>query len=145
MKNIVRLIVASVILAGTTINLFAEEAASAVESQIPKANTLDELLDTVKRARTAESDLNKRRIQQFRADRNRQKSLLDNAEAEEKRQEQRTIQLKANYDANEQKLAEISDQLGKLFPLATSEKHMAGRELGRQEPTPSLKYQAIAV
>ena len=46
----------------------------------------------------------------------------------------------------EQKLAEMADQLTKLFPLVTSEKHMAGRELGRQEPTPSLKkYQEMAV
>jgi len=45
----------------------------------------------------------------------------------------------------EQKLAEMAEQLAKLFPLMTSEKHMAGRELGRQEPTPSLKYQATAV
>ncbi|MBF0461833.1 MAG: transposase, partial [Magnetococcales bacterium] len=40
----------------------------------------------------------------------------------------------------EQKLAEMADQLAKLFPLATSEKHMAGRDLGRQEPTPSLRH-----
>ena len=44
----------------------------------------------------------------------------------------------------EQKLAEMAGQLAKLFPLATSEKHMAGRELGRQESTPSLKYRAMA-
>ncbi len=43
----------------------------------------------------------------------------------------------------EQKLAELAGQLAKLFPLATSEKHMAGRDLGRQEPTPSLKYRAM--
>ena len=55
-----------------------------------------------------------------------------------------TIRKVMNADDPEQKLAEMADQLVKLFPLATSEKHMAGRELGRQEPTPSLKYQAMA-
>ncbi len=55
-----------------------------------------------------------------------------------------TIQTVLNDEDPEQKLAEMADQLTKLFPLATSEKHMAGRELGRQEPTPSLKYQAMA-
>ncbi|MBF0176338.1 MAG: hypothetical protein HQL63_05760 [Magnetococcales bacterium] len=45
----------------------------------------------------------------------------------------------------EQKLAEMADQLAKLFPLMTSEKHMVGRELGRQESSPSLKHHAMAV
>lgn len=54
-----------------------------------------------------------------------------------------TIRTVLAADDPEQKLAEMADQLAKLFPLATSEKHMAGRELGRQEPTPSLKYQAM--
>jgi hypothetical protein len=29
-----------------------------------------------------------------------------------------------------------------LFPLAPSSKHMSGRDLGRLEPTPSLRYRA---
>ena len=56
----------------------------------------------------------------------------------------KTIRVVLDANDPEQKLAEISDQLGKLFPLATSEKHMVGRELGRQEPTPSLEYHAKA-
>jgi len=55
-----------------------------------------------------------------------------------------TIRTVLAADDPEQKLAEMADQLAKLFPLETSEKHMAGRELGRQEPTPSLKYHAKA-
>jgi len=111
MKKLASLIVASVFLAGTTMNIFAEEDTTVIETQIPKANSLDELLETVKKARTVDSDLNKRRIQEFRSERNRQKSLLDNAEAEEKRQEKRTVQLKATYDDNEQKLLEMDDSL----------------------------------
>lgn len=53
-----------------------------------------------------------------------------------------TIRTVLSADDPEQKLAEMADQLAKLFPLATSEKHMAGRDLGRQEPTPSLKHLA---
>ena len=49
-----------------------------------------------------------------------------------------------DFDFSQQKLAEMADQLAKLFPLMTSEKHMAGRELGRQEPTLSLKYQTMS-
>jgi hypothetical protein len=55
-----------------------------------------------------------------------------------------TIRTVLVADDPEQKLAEMADQLAKLFPLATSEKHMVGRELGRQEPTPCLKYHAKA-
>ena len=51
-----------------------------------------------------------------------------------------TIRTVLAADDPEQKLAEMADQLAKLFPLATSEKHMAGRDLGRQEPTPSLRH-----
>ncbi len=112
MKKLASLIVASVILAGTTINLLAAEtAAPVIETQIPKANSLDELLATVKIARTADSALNKKRIQEFRSARNRQKTLLNNALAEEKRQERRTDELKATYDANELKLATMDDSL----------------------------------
>ncbi len=110
MKKLVSLIVASFILAGTTFNLFAADA-PVVESQITKANSLDELLKIVKKARTAESALNKRRINEFRSAHDRQKTLLNNAIAEEKRQERRTVELKAQYDANELKLAKMDDLL----------------------------------
>ena len=46
----------------------------------------------------------------------------------------------------------VADRLEQLvakvkpwFPLAPSGKHMSGRDLGRQEPTPSLKYRAAQV
>ncbi|MBF0415045.1 MAG: hypothetical protein HQL79_04665 [Magnetococcales bacterium] len=55
-----------------------------------------------------------------------------------------TIRIVLAADDPDQKLAETAEQFAELFPLETSEKHMAGRDLGRQEPTPSLKYQAMA-
>ena len=39
----------------------------------------------------------------------------------------------------------LVDKVKLLFPLAESEKHMSGRDLGRLEPTPSLKYHAAQV
>ena len=110
MKLLAKMIIASVLLAGMTINIFAADSAAA-DTQLPKANSLDELLEMVKKSRTAESALNKRRIQEFRSARNRQKSLLDNALAEEKRQERRTVTLKARYDANELELVKMDDML----------------------------------
>lgn len=43
-----------------------------------------------------------------------------------------------------QRLDEIIAVAKKLFPSRDSAKHMSGRDLGRLEPTPSLKYRAEA-
>jgi hypothetical protein len=43
-----------------------------------------------------------------------------------------------------QPLDEIITVAKRLFPLRDSAKHMNGRDLGRLEPTPSLKYRAAA-
>jgi hypothetical protein len=45
----------------------------------------------------------------------------------------------------EQELAKLSDTLTKQFAMMPSGKHMVGRDLGRQEPTPSLKYKVMAM
>ena len=45
----------------------------------------------------------------------------------------------------EQELAKLADTLTKQFTLMPSGKHMVGRDLGRQEPSPSLKCKAIAM
>ncbi len=107
MKKMIKLLVAGVATLGLTFAVSAQET----ESQISQAATLDELLEIVKKARTAESALNKRRIAEFRSARDQQKRLLDNAIAEEKRLQRRTEQLKAQFDANEQKIAEMEEQL----------------------------------
>jgi biopolymer transport protein ExbB len=108
MKTLTKLFVTGLASIGLTFSVMAQEAPT---TQISKANTLDELLEIVKKARTAESALNKRRIAEFRAARDRQKTLLDNAIAEEKRLQRRTEELKAQFDANEQKIAEMEEQL----------------------------------
>jgi hypothetical protein len=38
---------------------------------------------------------------------------------------------------------ELTEKIKTLFPLASSKKHMSGRDLGRQEPTPSLVRRAV--
>lgn len=47
-------------------------------------------------------------------------------------------------DHPEQPLAQLADILAQQFALVPSEKPMAGRDLGRLEPTPSLNYKAAA-
>ena len=44
----------------------------------------------------------------------------------------------------EQHFQRLTDTLAKHFSLAHSEKHLVGRDLGRLEPTPALKYKAAA-
>lgn len=41
-------------------------------------------------------------------------------------------------------LEQLADKFKQLFPLAPSGKHMTGRDLGRQEPTPSLLRRAVS-
>ncbi len=47
-------------------------------------------------------------------------------------------------DNPHEKLDEVVKMAKQLFPLRSSAKHMSGREPGRLEPTPSLKYRAQA-
>ena len=49
-----------------------------------------------------------------------------------------------NAENPHQRLEEILTAAKQLFPLRDSAKHMNGRDLGRLEPTPSLKYRAAA-
>jgi hypothetical protein len=39
-----------------------------------------------------------------------------------------------------ERLAQLAEKVKVWFPLSPSGKHMSGRNLGRQEPTPSLRY-----
>lgn len=43
-----------------------------------------------------------------------------------------------------QQLQRLAQQLEELFPLNPSDKHMVNRDMGRLEPTPSLKYRVHA-
>ena len=43
-----------------------------------------------------------------------------------------------------QQLQQLGDTLTQYFDLRPSEKHLVGRDLGRLEPSPSLKYKAAA-
>ncbi len=43
-----------------------------------------------------------------------------------------------------EQLQRLAQQLEELFPLNPSDKHMVSRDMGRMEPTPSLKYRALA-
>jgi hypothetical protein len=41
-----------------------------------------------------------------------------------------------------ERLTQLAEKVKAWFPLTPSGKHLSGRDLGRQEPTPSLRYRA---
>lgn len=86
----------------------AEQKADTGAVETPAATTLNELLKLVKEDKIRQSRTNAKRVEEFRRDRNQQRALLNKAKAEQKREEDRTARLKAQYDANEKKLAELA-------------------------------------
>jgi len=87
-----------------------------------QAKSLDELLQQTRSARSAESAENEQRIREFRSERNQQATLLKNAKAELAALERRADELSGQFDANEEKLAELettlsgkSGALGEMF------------------------------
>jgi biopolymer transport protein ExbB len=102
----------------------AQEAqkAPAASPPVNAAQSLQELLEQTRQARSAEAQQNAAREQQFMADRNRQSQLLGQARAERTAQENRSKALSAQFDANEKKLTDLravldakGGNLGELF------------------------------
>jgi biopolymer transport protein ExbB len=88
------------------------------------AQTLDELAEIVRRAASSEGQINQQRETEFLRDRNHQRELLAQAEAEKKREEKRSDNLKTEYDRLERDLAELTTilqermgNLGELFGI----------------------------
>jgi len=104
-------ILAAALLVGATFGVSAAEEAKkdtgAIET--PAAETLSELLRLVKADKIRQSRVNTSRIEKFRKERNNQRSMLNTAKAEQKREEDRTERLKAQYEANLKKLAELDE------------------------------------
>jgi biopolymer transport protein ExbB len=86
------------------------------------AETLDQLLQETKNARAEEEKANAAREQEFLANRDRQKQLMEDAKRERDAAQARSQQLSARFDANEIKLNELETllraregNLGELF------------------------------
>lgn len=85
-------------------------------------NTLDELLEQVRRSSQEEHRVDQERLQRFNRERNNQSNLLNQARAELRREEERSDRLQREFDENEQQLAELETtldermgNLGELF------------------------------
>jgi biopolymer transport protein ExbB len=88
------------------------------------AQTLEELAEIVRRAASAESQINQEREAQFVRERDNQRNLLAAAQAEKRREEKRSDDLKSEYDRLERELAELTTvlqermgNLGELFGI----------------------------
>ena len=98
------------------------------------ADTLDDLLKEVREQRQRVSAENQEREQRFQRERNNQRALLQQAQAELAQQEQRSNDLTAAFNANEQEITELQDNLevqvgnfGELFGVV---RQVAGDTVG---------------
>jgi biopolymer transport protein ExbB len=73
--------------------------------------SLDALLEAVRSGRVAESRANAQRLQQFRADKSRQRQMLDDIIAEEKRQEAISEKREAIFEEQESRIGELEERL----------------------------------
>jgi len=88
------------------------------------AQTLEELAEIVRRAASTEGQINQEREAEFIRERDNQRKLLAAANAEKRREEQRSDDLKSEYDRLERELAELTTvlqermgNLGELFGI----------------------------
>lgn len=92
--------------------------------------TLDDLLEEVENAVSAEQRIDQERLRQFRNERARQQELLEQARAELRAQEQRSDRLNAAYDDNERILADLeatlAERMGNLGELFGVVRQVAG-------------------
>jgi biopolymer transport protein ExbB len=90
----------------------AQEAAVAADDLVvTEADTLDELLENVRERRVVESRLHTEREQQFARDRASQAKLLQDAQGERRREEQRSDRLETAFDENEIRIGDLQEQL----------------------------------
>ncbi|NCF16730.1 MAG: energy transducer TonB [Haliea sp.] len=96
-------------------------ALSAGSALAQDAQSLDQLLDFVKRGQVAESKENRAREQRFAKDKANQAAALKQAEAERAREEQRSAELEDAFEENEllivAKQKQLQEKLGTLTEL----------------------------
>ncbi len=84
---------------------------TASAADLTQAETVDELLEQVRRANELESAENQRRLDEFRRERARQEQLLAQARASLAAEESRAEELKAAFDESEKLIPELTEKL----------------------------------
>jgi len=95
----------SALLAATLSSVFS------VPTYAAAPGSLDELLEQTRTARQREAEANKAREQKFIQQRDQRSQMLAQAKAERDAQKRRSDSLGAEFDANEKKLTDLTDQL----------------------------------
>lgn len=125
---------------------FAQEELSVEDAlEVVEANTLDDLLKNVEERRVVENQENIRRENEFRAQRDRQSQLLDQARENRRQERLRGERLDTEYRENERLIGELQDQynqrLGKLRELFGVLQQVAGDTRSHfDESVVSLQY-----
>jgi len=102
--------------AWTLLMIFAASGSYAAEGEdaglvVNQANSLDELLRLVDERRVTESREHTRREQEFTREKSRQQSMLNDARAERRREEQRSERLETEFEENEIRIGDLQEQL----------------------------------
>lgn len=104
--------------------------ASVPTSHAAQSVNVDQLLDQVRQGRTRDTQINEQRLAKFRADRAQQKTLLDQAKADQRTQESLSKTLDAQFEANDLEIIEleqaVQDRLGDLKELFGVIQQVAG-------------------
>ena len=103
MKNIFTVIVSL----GLALSINVQAA-----DEIP-AKTLAELLQLVRDGKVVNKQINEKRESDFVADKASQQKALNNAKAEQRREEARSERLETTFENNEQRLASLQEVLAK--------------------------------
>ncbi len=122
----------------TTLAAGALLAATSAHAAAPKAVNLDQLLEMVRKAQSAESEINKKREAEFRQARDQQAALLKQVQNELNALEAEGDRLKGQFDANEKELAVLEEQknarvgnLGEMFGVVRERAGNAAATIGR--------------
>jgi biopolymer transport protein ExbB len=101
----------------------------------PAASSLDELLERVRQGWNAEREENRKRESAFKSTRDRQQTLLNDAKAALKREEDRSQQLENNFEQKEIQIAQLeetlADRMGNLGELFGVVRQVAGDAAGK--------------
>ena len=90
-----------------------ESTSSASDLVVNEASSLDELLENVQARRVVESRENAARERRFANEKAEQARLLQEAEAERRREQRRSDRLETQFEENEIRIGDLTEQLDK--------------------------------
>lgn len=112
-RKLTQSVVAGALLAWLPLAYGQEAEVAGSDLEVIEANSLEELLGNVKDRRVVESKLHLAREQRFTSQKAEQAQLLRDAEAERTREERRSDRLETQFEENEIRIGDLTEQLDK--------------------------------